>query len=76
MTADPTLETRLARLEEIATTLEGDRLELEDALALFEEGVGHLRAAREILARAALRIERLVRDLDGGLLREPLEPGR
>lgn len=40
--------------------LDSDSLGLDDALALFEEGVGHLARAREILARTELRIEELV----------------
>jgi exodeoxyribonuclease VII small subunit len=56
----PTLEQRLDRLDEIVRTLERDDLELEKALQLFEEGVGHLRHAQELLATAELRIERLL----------------
>lgn len=40
--------------------LDSDSLGLDDALALFEEGVGHLARAQEILARTELRIEELV----------------
>ena len=43
----PPLTDELARLEEIVRKLEGDDVELDAALALFEEGVGRLRAARE-----------------------------
>jgi exodeoxyribonuclease VII small subunit len=58
------LELRLHRLEAIVAALERDELELEEALALFEEGVAHLRAAESELRRTELRIEHL------------LEPGR
>jgi len=60
------LESRLARLEAIVDALERDELELEAALALFEEGVGHLRGAREILKHTELRVEKLLADVDGG----------
>ena len=53
------LEDRLARVEEIARALDSDSLGLDDALALFEEGVGHVRRAKEILAAAELRVEEL-----------------
>ncbi|MEJ2185396.1 MAG: exodeoxyribonuclease VII small subunit [Gemmatimonadota bacterium] len=58
------LEGRLARLEAIVDALERDELELEAALALFEEGVGHLRSAREILRQTELRVEKLLADAD------------
>jgi exodeoxyribonuclease VII small subunit len=50
------------RLEFIVETLEREDLELEEALRHFEEGIGHIRATREILAAAELRIEHLVSD--------------
>jgi len=77
MMQDPaalTLEQRLARLEQIASLLETDRLELEQALALFEEGVAHLREAERILRGAELRIERLIAGPAGTTLVEPI-PG-
>jgi len=58
----PTLESRLRRLEEIVSALEADDLDLERALALFEEGVGHVRQAERILARTELRVEELLGD--------------
>lgn len=58
----PSLEGRIRRLEEILTTLEADDLELERALALFEEGVGHVRAAERTLSETELRVEELLSD--------------
>jgi exodeoxyribonuclease VII small subunit len=57
---DPGLESRLKRLEQIVSALEADDLELEKALALFEEGVAHVRAAERILAEAELKVEELL----------------
>jgi exodeoxyribonuclease VII small subunit len=57
-----TLEGRIRRLEEILTTLEADDLELEKALALFEEGIGHVRAAEQTLSETELRVEELLSD--------------
>ncbi len=54
------LEAHLSRLEEIVDALEGDDLELEAALELFEEGIGHLRGARTILEATELRVEELL----------------
>jgi exodeoxyribonuclease VII small subunit len=56
------LEGRLRRLEEIVSALEADEVELERALELFEEGVGHVRQAEGILARTELRVEELLGD--------------
>jgi exodeoxyribonuclease VII small subunit len=57
---NPTLEQRLDRLDEIVHALEREDLELEQAMKLFEEGIGHLRHAQELLSHAELRIERLL----------------
>lgn len=57
---EPTLETHLARLEAVVAELEREDLELDAALKLFEEGVGHLRAARRILRESELRVEHLL----------------
>lgn len=57
---EPTLEERLARLDEIVSTLEADDVDLDRALALFEEGVAHVRAAEKALSRAELRVEELL----------------
>ena len=57
---DPGLEVRLKRLEQIVSALEADDLDLEKALALFEEGVAHVRAAEKILAEAELKVEELL----------------
>ena len=54
----------MQRIEEIVRALESDRLDLETALALFEEGAEELGRARELLERAELRIEELTRRAD------------
>lgn len=63
----------LNRLEEIVRRLEADDVELDAALALFEEGVARLRAARERLASADVKVQTVLEqagdlrltDLDG-----------
>lgn len=57
---EATLEGRLRRLEEIMGQLESDQVDLERALALFEEGVGLVREAEKILSRTELRVEELL----------------
>ncbi|MDX1567278.1 MAG: exodeoxyribonuclease VII small subunit, partial [Longimicrobiales bacterium] len=57
---EPGLEERLKRLDEIVAALEGDEVDLDRALTLFEEGVGHVRAAEKALAEAELRVEELL----------------
>jgi exodeoxyribonuclease VII small subunit len=54
------LETRLKRLEEIVHALDSDDLELEKALGLFEEGIGHVKGAQTLLSEAELRVEELL----------------
>ena len=59
-TAEPGLEGRHKRLEQIVSAMEADDLDLERALTLFEEGVAHVRAAEKILAEAELKVEELL----------------
>ena len=60
--AEPGLEDRLRRLEEILAKLEAEELDLEHALALFEEGIGHVREAEKTLSAAALRVDEVLGD--------------
>jgi exodeoxyribonuclease VII small subunit len=58
-------EQRLKRLEQIVTELESDQIDLERAMALFEEGVSSLKAATEELSRVEAKVQRLVEKADG-----------
>jgi len=58
-------EKRLRRLEEIVSELESEQIELDRALALFEEGVTCLRAATDELGKVEARVQRLVERADG-----------
>jgi exodeoxyribonuclease VII small subunit len=69
---DGGLERRIARLEAIVAGLERDELELDQALALFEEGITHLRDVRGLLQAARLRVDRLLEQADGTLGTESL----
>ena len=59
-------EDALRRVTEIVDRLDGDALELDESLALFEEGVRLLRAAEARLEQAQERIQ--VLSDDGGRL--------
>jgi len=61
------LADELRRLEEIVRQLESDEGDLDRALALFEEGVTRLRAARDRLADAEARVQKVLEDADGTL---------
>jgi exodeoxyribonuclease VII small subunit len=67
------LGARIHRLQRIVADLEREDLELEEALRLFEEGVGHLRAAEALVSQTELRIERLLDAADGSVQRAPDE---
>ncbi len=64
---DLSLEGRLGRLESILARMESEEVELDEALQLFEEGVGHVREAERVLAETELRVEEL---LASGEMRE------
>jgi exodeoxyribonuclease VII small subunit len=72
MSEDPRLEARLRRLEEIVAEMEGGEVDLDRGLALFEEGIGHIRSAERLLADAELRIDELIGE-SGALDTRPIE---
>jgi len=61
------LEDDLNRLDAIVRSLETEDVDLDRALALFEEGVERLRTARDRLADAELRLRQLREAADGEL---------
>lgn len=66
-------ERTLGELEEILAALESGDLRLDEALELFERGVGHLRTANRLLDDARGRVEELVADASGELRTVPFE---
>ena len=60
--AEPTLEERIRRLEEILNSLENDDHTLDEALELFEEGIRHVRTSEGLLDSAMLKVEELLDD--------------
>ena len=67
------LEEDLGRLDAIVRALETEDVDLDRALALFEEGVERLRAARERLTEAGLRLKQLREAADGGVRIDDVE---
>jgi exodeoxyribonuclease VII small subunit len=53
-------EDGISRLEEIVEKLENDEVELEKAIALFEEGMGISQTCMKILDEAQQKIEFLI----------------
>ena len=62
-----TFESNLKRLEAIVAQLEGERLDLNAALGLFEEGIELLRLASEELGETETRVKELIERADGVL---------
>lgn len=62
-----TFESNLARLEQVVSQLETDRLDLNSSLRLFEEGIELLRLASDELNEAETRVRELVERADGVL---------
>ena len=63
----------LERLEAIVRSLEGDDLDLDKALELFQDGVARLKKARELLAESELTVQRVLEESDGALGTEDLD---
>lgn len=58
---------QLERLETIVRELEDRELDLDRALTLFEEGVGRLKTARDLLQQSDLTVKRVLEEADGTL---------
>jgi exodeoxyribonuclease VII small subunit len=69
----PDFEKSLARLEEVVRKLESPQLSLDEAMKLFEEGVGLSRECQKQLEEAEGRVEILLKKADGKMVAEPFE---
>lgn len=67
------LADELEELEAIVRRLEADDVDLDDALTLFEDGVRRLRAARERLAQAELKVQSVLEGAGGELMTGDLD---
>jgi exodeoxyribonuclease VII small subunit len=72
--AEPRFEVSLASLEAVVAKLESGELELEQALAAFEEGVALARQCSSRLEAAELRIQKLAETPRGPVERD-FDPG-
>lgn len=72
---EPTFRESIEELERITGKLESGELELEDAISMFERGVGLIKYCQDKLDSAQARVELLVDSLDGEVVAEPLENG-
>lgn len=59
-----TFEEDLARLQEISSMLDNDNLPLDDAIALYEEGVELSRSCIDVLKNAELKISEIKKKLN------------
>lgn len=66
---------KMDRLEKIVTQMESDELDLEKAIALFEDGVKLSRECDKILTEAERKVEILVKDDTGNVTPAPFDPG-
>ena len=67
-------EDSLARLETIVADLESGDLPLEDALRLFEEGIGVVKRCSRKLDEAEQRVQVLLKEADGEITTADLGP--
>jgi len=67
MSERPSFREALERLEGVVRELERNDVDLDRALALFEQGVRELRDARTLLDEAELRVRKVVEEADGSL---------
>ena len=74
MTDGPTaFGDELEELERVVRALEEDELDLDQAIALFERGVGHLKRARDLLTKSELTVKRVLEESDGTVRTEDLD---
>lgn len=66
-TDGPGFEAALSELEEIVRALDREEMQLDEALELFREGVGHLRTANRLLDDAEGQVEELIEEASGEL---------
>ncbi len=72
-TKKPDFERSLARLEEVVSKLESPQLSLDEAMKLFEEGVGLSRECQKQLEEAEGRVEIVLKKPDGKMVTEAFE---
>lgn len=67
---DGSFEAYMSRLEEISRLLDSDEIGLDEAIGLYEEGIGLSKQCYEKLKEAELKITTLRRNLEGEIKEE------
>jgi len=70
--AEMSFEDALAELESVVTRLEGDKVPLEDSIALYERGAQLRARCEEKLRDAELKVQKIVAG-EAGTTAEPFE---
>jgi len=68
-----TIEETLAKLEEITQRLESEDVGLEEAIALFDEGLTLATTIKAQLEEAKLKVEQVIEKTKGTFSLEPLD---
>ncbi len=71
--SDPSFQEALERLEAIVRELERTDVDLDRALALFEDGVRQLQVARGLLAKGDAQVKKVLQQADGTLATDDLD---
>lgn len=71
--AEKKFEASLSRLEEIVEELEKGDLPLDQSLKVFEEGVRLARLCNARLEKAERKVEILLKDKNGKVIKKPFE---
>ena len=71
---EPDFEACIERLEQIVRQLESGEVQLDKAIALFEEGLQLGNRCSALLDRADMRVDRLLERQNGGAQEEPFDP--
>jgi len=61
-----TFEGELTKLEGIVGKLEGNELSLDESISLFEEGARLVKSAQKKLSRGEVKVQKIVKELEGG----------
>lgn len=70
---DRSFEDLMLELETLVAKLEGEELNLDDAIKQNEQALKLIQLCRERLNTASQKIDKLVRSTDGGFEKQPMD---